>query len=389
VQIFGTDISPEALEIARAGRYIENIARNVSPERLERFFVRDGEHYCVDKTVRDLCTFSRHDVLNDPPFSRMDLLSCRNLLIYLSAQAQRSVMPLFHYALRPEGVLMLGPSETVGAFSELFGVIENRRSKLYSKKPRLGPPTQMRLQSTRAVPLAAPLGSTRESRPDLHEALSLRSEVDRIALARYAPASVLCDDDLNIVEYRGDTSAFLVNPAGPPTSNLQRLARPEVFLAINEAIRQVRQDGVAVRKTRLRTPGSNGPQAASVDIHPVQMAGIEGRWFLIFFETGAVHAGGLDAGGQAPLKALLRQALTRRLGRSVAAKGDDPRDDEIARLTAELDAMRTQIRTMLEEHESAREELKSSEEELLSSNEEFQSTNEELETAKEELQSLN
>ncbi|MEZ0606023.1 CheR family methyltransferase [Paraburkholderia sp. IW21] len=117
VQIFGTDVSPEALETARAGRYIENIARNVSPERLERFFVRDGEHYCVDKAVRDLCTFARHDVVSDPPFSRMNLVSCRNLLIYLSASAQRSVMPLFHYALKPDGVLMLGPSETVGAFS--------------------------------------------------------------------------------------------------------------------------------------------------------------------------------------------------------------------------------------------------------------------------------
>lgn len=117
VQIFGTDISPEALEKARAGRYIENIARNVSAERLDRYFVRDGEYYCVDKSVRDLCTFARHDVVSDPPFSRMNLISCRNLLIYLSAPAQRSVMPLFHYALKADGVLMLGPSETVGAFS--------------------------------------------------------------------------------------------------------------------------------------------------------------------------------------------------------------------------------------------------------------------------------
>lgn len=166
VQIFGTDISVEALETARAGRYIENIARNVSPERLERFFVRDGEYYCVDKSVRELCTFSRHDVLSDPPFSRMDLVSCRNLLIYLSAQAQRSVMPRFHYALKPDGVLMLGPSETVGAFSELFGVIENRRSKLYSKKPRLGSPIDVRLTSTRAASLSAPSVSALESRAE-------------------------------------------------------------------------------------------------------------------------------------------------------------------------------------------------------------------------------
>ncbi|KXU83639.1 hypothetical protein CI15_24045 [Paraburkholderia monticola] len=389
VQVFGTDISTEALETARAGRYIENIARNVSPERLERFFVRDGEYYCVDKPVRELCTFSRHDVLSDPPFSRMNLVSCRNLLIYLSGPAQRSVMPLFHYALKPDGVLMLGPSETVGAFSELFGVIENRRSRLYYKKPRLGAPTEFRRISTRAIPLSAPTGIAPESRSEPREVSSFRSEVDRIALARYAPPSVLCDDDLNIIEYRGDTSAYVVNPSGSPTSDLRRLARPEVFLAVNEAIRQVRQDGVAVRKTGLRASEANGPQPVCVEVHPVQMAGIEGRWFLIFFESGSQRLDGQNAHGQETLKRLLLQTLRQRLGRRMAAKDADPRDEEIARLMAEVGAMRTQLRTMLEEHESAREELKSSEEELLSSNEEFQSTNEELETAKEELQSLN
>ena len=351
--------------------------------------MRDGEYYCVDKTVRELCTFSRHDVLSDPPFSRMDLVSCRNLLIYLSAQAQRNVMPLFHYALKPDGVLMLGPSETVGTFSELFGVIENKRSKLYSKKPRIGPPAEVRVTSTRVAPLSAPAGTAPESRSEPREASSLRSEVDRITIARYGPSSVLCDDDLNIIEYRGDTSAYLVNPSGPPVSNLQRLARPEVFLGISEAIRQVRQEGAVVRKTGLRTPGTNVPQATSLEVHPVQMAGGEGRWFLIFFESATHRPEGLAAQSQETLKALMLQTLRRRLGRRVAAQGADPRDEEIARLNAELGAMHTQLRTMLEEHESAREELKSSEEELLSSNEEFQSTNEELETAKEELQSLN
>ncbi|WP_255504275.1 CheR family methyltransferase [Caballeronia sp. EK] len=187
VQIFGTDISADALEAARAGRYIENIARDVSPERLERFFARDGDYYCVDKSIRDLCTFSRHDVLSDPPFSRMDLVSCRNLLIYLSAPAQRTVMPLFHYALKPDGVLMLGPSETVGAFSELFGVIENRRSKLFSKKPRLGPPTEFVRASSQVA--LSPVGSATvtESLSEPRAASTLRAEVDRVTLLRYAP----------------------------------------------------------------------------------------------------------------------------------------------------------------------------------------------------------
>lgn len=388
LQIFGTDISAGALETARAGRYIENIARNVSPERLERFFVRDGEYYCVDKSVRELCTFSRHDVLTDPPFSRMDLVSCRNLLIYLSAPAQRTVMPLFHYALKPDGILMLGPSETVGAFSDLFGNVEDRRSKLFSKKPRLVPPVARGRPSTHLASSPARALAVPESVSEANDTSSLRAEVARITLSRYAPPSVICDDDLNIIEYRGDTSAYLVNPNGPPINNLQRLARPEVFLALSEAIRQVRQEGVAIRKTGVRLTGVGGQQALSLEVHPLQDAAMDGRWLLIFFEH-TQRSDEATAPRQDTLKTLMLQTLRQRLGRSIAAKGADPRDDEIARLSAELSAMRTQMRTMLEEHESAREELKSSEEELLSSNEEFQSTNEELETAKEELQSLN
>ncbi|MFM0755532.1 CheR family methyltransferase [Paraburkholderia strydomiana] len=388
VQIFGTDISAAALETARAGRYIENIARDVSPERLARFFVREGEYYCVDKSVRELCTFSRHDVLNDPPFSRMDLVSCRNLLIYLSAPAQRTVMPLFHYALKPDGLLMLGPSETVGAFSELFGTVEDRRSKLFSKKPRLGAPVALGRTSTRVPTSPTRTVTVAESPVEGGDAASLRAEVARITLSRYAPPSVLCDDDLNIIEYRGDTSAYLVNPNGPPINDLQRLARPEVFLALSEAIRQVRQEGAPVRKTGVRTVGIGGPQTISVEVHPLQAADIDGRCLLIFFEN-TRRSDESTAPRQDTLKALMIKTLRQRLGRRIADKDADPRDDEIARLNAELNAMRTQMRTMLEEHESAREELKSSEEELLSSNEEFQSTNEELETAKEELQSLN
>ncbi|MBC8642576.1 PAS domain-containing sensor histidine kinase [Caballeronia sp. EK] len=162
-----------------------------------------------------------------------------------------------------------------------------------------------------------------------------------------------------------------------------------MFLPLNEAIRQARQDGVAVRKTGLRTGGLGGLQATSVEVHPLRPAGIDGRWLLIFFES-AGPSDGLGAPRQDTFKDLIAQTLRQRLGRRIAAaQGADPRDEEIIRLNAEIGAMRTQLRTMLEEHESAREELKSSEEELLSSNEEFQSTNEELETAKEELQSLN
>jgi len=387
VQIFGTDVSADALETARTSRYIENIARNVSPERLQRFFVRDGQYYRIDKSIRDVCTFARHNVATDPPFSRMDLVSCRNLLIYLNPVLQRSVMPLFHYALKANGVLMLGPSETVGAFSDLFGIVESKRSKLYNKKPHPGRPSASHLTPTIVAQLPVHSQTSFEIQLAPTSAESIRREVDRAALARYAPPCVLCDDDLNIIEFRGDTSLFLVNPNGPPSSNLQRLARPEVFLAVSDAIKQVREEGAVVRKTNLRIDTMGVASMASLEVHLLQVNEVEGRWFLIFFESPARQSDDSFAGKRESLKALVLQTLLK--GGRKKAGMYSAKDEEIARLNTELDATRGQLRAMLEEHESAREELKSSEEELLSSNEEFQSTNEELETAKEELQSLN
>jgi two-component system CheB/CheR fusion protein len=388
IKLFGTDISAGVLDTARAGRYIENIARNVSPERLARFFERDGQYFCVNKSVRDLCTFARHDLVSDPPFSRMNLISCRNLLIYLNSATQQSVMPLFHYALRPGGVLMLGPSESVGTSSELFGNIEAKGSRLYSKKVRLVNAAGLRLMP-RAPRAGAAIdsGSGQTAAPD--EASLIRDEVNRTAIARYVPAYVLCDDDLNVIEYHGDTSSFLFNPSGPPVNKLQRLVRPEIFLAVSDAIKQVREDGKPARKESLRIESTGGSRPVSLEVHSVRSPQSQGSWFLVFLEQASAEPGGLASGRREPLKSLVLEALRQRLGRRAASAKADPRDMEIARLNEEVSGLRTQLRSMLEEHESAREELKSTEEELLSSNEEFQGTNEELEAAKEELQSLN
>jgi two-component system CheB/CheR fusion protein len=388
IQVFGTDVSVDALQTARAGRYIENIARNVSPTRLERFFTRDGDHYCVNKSVRSLCTFARHNVATDPPFSRIDLISCRNLLIYLDPMLQRDVMPLFHYALAPNGALMLGPSESVGTSSELFSVIPSASSKLYSKNLRLGRPRMGLPVSTGTLqsPLAAmPSRGGREapSRAEL-----LRREVDRMTLARCTPPSVLCDEELNVLEFRGDTSAYLVNPSGPPSSNLKRLAAPETFLAIDEAVRQARREATVVRNTGLRPSASDTAKNLTIEVHPVQIVDVPGRWYLIFFEAPATGMSMLPQARRESLTGAVLQALRHTMGRSDAA-GRSKSDVEIARLDAELERSHRHLLAVLEEHEIAREDLRASEEELLSSNEEFQSTNEELETAKEELQSVN
>ena len=388
IQVFGSDVSVDALETARAGRYIENIARNVSPERLERFFVRDGDYYCVKKSVRSLCTFARHNVATDPPFSRIDLVSCRNLLIYLDPLLQRTVMPLFHYALAPDGVLMLGPSESVGASSELFSLIPSVSSKLYSKNPSPGRP-RMGLPASTAMPhafvSARPSTSGREvpTRAEL-----LRDEVNRMTLERYTPPSVLCDEELNILEFRGDTSAYLANPNGPPSSSLKRLARPEVFLAIDEAVRRARREGTVVRRASLRMSNAGSVANVTLEVHAVQIDGVPGQWYLIFFEAAANGGSTSSKPGRASLTNFVAQALRQVKGRPERGAPSE-KDLEIARLDAELEGGHRHLLAILEEHERAREDLRASEEELLSSNEEFQSTNEELETAKEELQSVN
>lgn len=388
VQIFGTDASDAAIDAARAGLYIENVARDVSEERLQRFFVKLNAHYQVTKPVRDLCIFSRHDVLRDPPFSRIDMVSCRNLLIYFAPHAQKRVVPVFHYALNPGAFLTLGPAETIGAFSELFSLVDESRSKIYVRKAVPGR-RHLELPERQVVRHADSAAAAKEAvLPELEQ---LQQEADRIAQARYVPAGVVCDDALNVVQFRGDTGPYLVQPPGPPSINLRKLVRPGLLIDIGSAIAQVRKDGGPVRKAGLRVEAADGVREVDLEVVALQPPGSAQSWFLIFFEStvpqsraevpsatlwGSLRAmlGGEPAGGE---------------NSSQARDGANEKWSEIARLQRELEASRDYVRGMVEQHESALEELKSAQEELLSSNEEFQSTNEELETAKEELQSAN
>ena len=208
IQIFGTDISEDALRKARTGIYVENIARNVSPERLEKFFTKTGAHYQISKSVRDLCIFACHNVTSDPPFSRLDLISCRNLLIYLDPQLQKRVIPLFHYALKPRGVLVLGPAENIGGFADIFTLTDNKKIKFYTKEA-LPARSQLRYledYTDRSVSsaAAAAAAAAATSSPDLikkkYAVVEPQiKEADRITLGRYVPAAVLCDKNMNIL----------------------------------------------------------------------------------------------------------------------------------------------------------------------------------------------
>lgn len=385
IQIFGTDASEPALTTARAGSYVENIVREVSEERLQRFFKKTNGHYQISKSVRDLCVFARQNVTCDPPFSQIDLISCRNLLIYFDPALQKRAISLFHYALNPGGFLMLGPSETIGTSSDLFSLTDSKKFKIYTKnsiRPQshleyLGE-AGMRKPEPKAA-YKAPVGPADKEKQ--------RHEIDRIALARYAPAGVLCDENLNVLEFRGDTGPYLVQPSGQPSTNLRQLARPGLLVEIIGMIEQARKHSLPVRRTALRVDMPDGLRSVNLETIPVtRKDAAESARFLIFFEepfspeTPRTKKKSLD---------LWAMLWGDGLGNHERKSQQHDNEVEIIHLKRELDASREHIRAMYEEHGAAQEELKVSQEELLSSNEEFQSTNEELETAKEELQSSN
>lgn len=387
IQIFGTDLSESAIEKARTGLYLENIARHVSAERLRRFFVKVGGHYQITRTIRDLCVFARHDVARDPPFSRLDLVSCRNVLIYLEPALQKRVIPLFHYALNPGGFLVLGPSETIGPFSELFSSVD-KRLKIYSKAILPGQKNHLALlEEYPALPdRSRPKQLALSSEPV--EAERLQREADRLAMAHYVPPGVLCDSEMNVLQFRGETGPYLTNPTGPPTFKLQKLARPGLLVDLSSAIEQARKEGAPTRREGVRVEGSNDTESVNIEVMPIRIAGAENPWFLIFFEAqaSAVRDQGATIVGEfwSSLRSRMRSGK-----RAESFRPESEKDRQIQRLTQDLEAARDYIRAMLDAHETTVEELKATEEELLSSNEEFQSTNEELETAQEELQSSN
>jgi two-component system CheB/CheR fusion protein len=364
IQIFGTDVSDAALEKARAGVYLENITQEVSRERLERFFVKQNGHYRIAKSIRDLCVFARHDITRDPPFSRLDLVSCRNLLIYLDATVQRRVMGSFHYALRPKGFLLLGPSETVGPGTSLFEV-SDQHNRLYTPNATAtgadgfrhgAPPSYLRSDDTASA-----------ADPVVIESDLAQREADRILLARFAPASVLIDDALNILQFRGETAPYLEHASGPSSLNLQRVVRPELLIEIAPAIQKARETGVEVRCAALRL--DEQPEV-NVEVIPLRRASPE-RCYLILFEGST------------------RTSAARRAQQVVNPLPESEKDRRLAQLEHETASLRDYLQATIEEHEASQEELKSAHEEVLSASEEFQSTNEELETAKEELQSAN
>ena len=359
VQMFGTDISERAIEHARAAIYSEAAVRGVSPARLKRFFVRADHGYQINKEVRDLCVFARHDLASDPPFSKLDLISCRNVLIYMGPVLQKRVLGVFRYALKPGGTLFLGKSEAISAYSEIFAA-EDHSHKIFSRKPG----------AAIAPSLDWLTGDHREPQPALPKIAlpalpaDFGKEAEQLLLRRYVPPALVVDSDLRIVHFQGDTAPYLALSTGPPTLHLFKMVRPEFVVELRSAILKAKRQRITA-STRVLTFDHNGhPGHVRLDVAPLRTPA-EKQDFLVVFN-------------------LVPRVETLPDANKTIRKGEKD-----SRLERELESMREYMRSLIADHEAAQEEMKAASEEALSSNEELQSTNEELETAKEELQSSN
>ncbi len=369
IQFFGTDVSKASIERARAGFYSESAVADVSPERLRRFFSRIDGGYQIGKAIRERCVFARQDITRDPRFSRLDLIVCRNTLIYLGQPIQRRIIAMMHYALKPNGFLMLGRAETTGTSGDLFSTFD-KRAKIYRKKASATAPEF----DFRAAPFEpaglnpahelAPRVPARPGRP-----WDVQAEADRLLLQRHAPPGILVDPSFRIVSARGQTAPFLELPSGEASLDALKMVKQGLLSALRNALQEARHTRSIVRKEGLRSLTEPDEQPINLEVLPV--GGADNPHFFVSFERVA---------SPEPKPPLNHTAPDAQEGGI---------DESLAQLRRELAATRDQLHANIHDLAATNEELQSANEEILSSNEELQSTNEELDTAKEELQSTN
>jgi two-component system CheB/CheR fusion protein len=361
-EIFATDISETAVEKARAGTYKDSELAHVSPQRLARFFTRTERRYQIAKIIRDVCVFARHNVAQDPPFSRLDLISFCNVLIYLGAVLQRKVLSILHYALKPTGFLVLGPSEGIGTLSESFLQVE-KAHRIYCMRPAADKPAPRLSEGRRA-----------EGRVDLRQRIAegragpdVLREADRLVLAEHGPPGAIIDDDLNIVQVRGRTAPYLELSPGEPTQNLLKLACEGLIAGLGTAIRTARQTNAISQESGFRIEGSGRLIEVTIRVIPFRgSSSSKERHFLVLFE---------DAGPNGGPRAIHKPAIEDNSGS--------------AQLRRELVATKEYLRSIVEDNATTLEELRAANEEAQAANEELETAQEELESANEELNTLN
>ncbi len=368
IKIFGTDLSLSIIEKARAGRYPSSVVAEISAARLERFFSKDERGYLIRRDVRDLCVFAKHDVARDAPFSTMDLISCRNLMIYLGPDLQERVIALLHYALNEPGYLLLGSAESVRTFAG-FATVDGK-NKLFARSsaaPRLAfdftkPRAQFELTSPEGP--GSP-DSGFDTRPPGH--VEVFREADRLVLAEFAPPGVVVTDDLTIVQFRGRTAPFLEHAPGAASFALLRVAREELRVPLRRTIDQARASRTVAREAGISIFGGEKPRKVTVETTPFSVH--SARLFLVLFTEETAKQAPAQPAGHTPTQ--------------------DAEQAANAALQRELTSTRQYLESVIEQLEAANEELMAANEEIVSSNEELRSSNEELESAKEELQATN
>jgi two-component system, chemotaxis family, CheB/CheR fusion protein len=367
LQVFGTDLSETAIQHARSGIYKQSIAADVSPSLFHRYFskVEDGG-YQISKSIRDVCIFARQNVFSDPPFSKMDIVSCRNLLIYLGPALQKRVVPIFHYALRPGGFLMLGNTESLLISGQSLFDLVDKKNKIYSKRP--GPtPVDFGFTMNRSdtVHPAVPPDPAKHT-PAPKGGVDLQKEADRLLLTNYVPAAVLVNAQLDILQSRGQASRYLELSPGKASLNLLRMARPGLLFKLQKAVEDAAKEKKPIRRDNIPLETSGDHHLVSIEVLPLP-ASPEPHFLIVFH----------DEPVEPPAKA------------AEAASGSQDKNSQVEHLEQELAAAKQYLQSIIEEREAANQELQVANEEIQSGNEELQSTNEELQTSKEELESAN
>jgi two-component system CheB/CheR fusion protein len=370
VQIFATDIREPAITKARSGIYTKAEVEGISPERLQEFFTKIDGSYQLNKYIRDMCVFAVHNFLKDPPFARVDFVSCRNVLIYMEPYLQKKALTAFHYALNPKGYLLLGKSETIASAPDLFGPV-GKYDKLFIRKDVPGrfmhTSTQKSEQNLRE-PNVAPLHETIRT--------DFQKTSDDILLSKYTPAGVVVNEAIDIVHFRGNTADYLQQAEGKPSHNLLKMAKEGLGFELRNILHKAKTDKKPAIKENIPVLINDEQHYISIEAIPLRNT-IEPHFLILFHESTA--GSGFRQG---------KGAVAGKKTSSSKIKSDD-KELRIQQLEQELLQLREDMRTITEEQEAANEELQSANEELLSGSEELQSLNEELETSKEELQSTN
>ena len=361
IQIFASDIDGRALAVARVGRYPASIEKDVSAERLARWFVKEGDTYCVVRELRETCIFSQHSIVKDPPFSRLDMVSCRNLLIYLGADLQSRVIPLFHFALKPEGYLFLGNAENVSRHAQLFAPVD-RTFRIFQ---RLHSDRKVLLDFPFIPPVRHPAAVPTPTSEHLPAPESLARYAERIT-ERHAPGYAIIDQGFNVQHFSSKAGRFIHPASGTPSLNLLNLVHADLRGELRSALARAAA-GTEVEVNGLAMSENGHPVMVNIVVEPILENEGSPRGFVVLFEEGR-FAPQLDVD---------------------ASQVAGPPNEQLHRLEVELRVTRERLQAMVEELQSTNEELKSSNEEYQSLNEELQSANEELQTSKEELQSVN